>query len=349
MVMLTPNLRPEGGFVDAQHGYLLLGRCPEPVNQACETWVGVTDDGGRSWRAAVVPDLTFPQEPDVRSSNTSLIPLDADHAVVQQLAVVQQQDRRWRTADGGRTWTPVDPTVVETVDEIPDGAHVIYVALAGGAQPNALVVNMIRLDGSSAVLVARPTADHPLNDPGVFTWTPDGSAWITPQTINSYPAFFHSRDRGHSWQPVTLPDGLPAEGRTYVFVPASGTTVYVTDHEAFRVWRSNDSGATWEEVTVGFDSAGAPVGPWEQGLPDGRLVAYKPVPIGSGRTRLEPYVITPTGSTFEPIDLAAIRATMTTSSFSPKPTTGPRPPWGVSAPDGTWTPLPFGCTRIFCS
>ena len=180
---------------------------------------------------------------------------------------------------------------------------------------------------------------------GVLTWTPDGNAWITPDNYG-YPTVFRSRDRGRSWEPVALPDGLPVEGRAYAFVPASGTTVYVTDHEAFRVWRSNDGGTAWDEVDVGFDSAGAPVGPWEHGLPDGRLLAYKPVPTDSGGTRFEPHVITPTGSRFEPVDPASVRAAATTPAFAREPTTELRRPWGVSTPDGAWTPLPFGCTQI---
>jgi len=336
LVMPMPYIRPEGGFVDFQHGYLLLGQCPVPADQECQAWVGVTDDGGASWRTTMVPGLTFSQDRESQAAAAiSVIPLDADHAVV------EQRDRRWQTGDGGRSWTHVDPTIVETIDEIPQGAYV-YVTLAEGPQPSAMVVRMVRLDGTSAVLAARPTADHPLDYMGTLTWTPDGNAWITPNS-DGYPAFFRSQDRGRTWEQVALPDGLPVEGRTYRFIPASGATVYLTDHEAFRLWRSNDSGMTWEELTVGFDSAGAPVGPWEHGLPDGRFVASKPIPTDAG-TRFEQYVITPTGSTFEPFDHPSILAT--TAVFLREPTNKPRAPWGVWTPEGGWTPLPFGCTGL---
>ena len=50
---------PAPVFADADHGFLLLGRCPTTT---CETWVAATHDAGRTWDGAIVPGLTFPSE-----------------------------------------------------------------------------------------------------------------------------------------------------------------------------------------------------------------------------------------------------------------------------------------------
>jgi len=345
--LFLPAAGSNGEFADADHGYILLGRCPTDV---CEAWVAATDDGGRTWRAALVPDLTFPRDEGVTSPRASLIVLDATHAALESYDATPfggPAHHRWFTADGGRAWAEVPVIPVTTVDEIPSGGYAYAAFLDEPA--HTIAVRVIRADGSSAVTANPPRPGYP-----VSTFTnpidnaPDGSLWIHAGDPPNNDSVFRSNDRGRTWVELSWPDGLPDSGRRYDVEVASGTTVYVVDHGGFRVWRSRDAGQTWEELAVPFSDDGQDHGLGGVGRSDGRLILVHPLFDGTD-TRYEYFAITPTGSEFESADFEDYM-------HSDVPVVGrnidenlrPSNDIGVRAPDGSWTPLPFACQEPGC-
>jgi hypothetical protein len=331
---------PMPAFADADHGYLLLGRCPATT---CETWVASTRDAGRTWDGALVPGLTFPSDVG-RTPRGSLHALDATHAIIESYDTILggPAARRWYTSDGGRSWSEVPTTPVATVDEVPPGA------LAGTTTtaqlPQQIVVTVTRLDGTSAVLANPPRA------PGVASMlingvivAGDGSLWIQAGSDDDE-WLFVSRDRGRTWSRLSWPRGQPVKGHGYRFQPTDGRTLYVIDEGAFRLWRTTDAGAMWTELTVPYDNGGRDLGLVGTGQPDGRLVLHRPV-IDGDELSFEFYEVTPTGGSFERVAAAP--------TAGPTPRLGNRgtheePQYGLVQPDGSWTPLPFACRPGGC-
>jgi len=331
---------PAPVFADADHGYLLLGRCPTTT---CETWVAATHDAGRTWDGAMVPGLTFPSEAGA-TPRSSLHALDPTHAVIESYDAILggPAARRWYTSDGGRTWTQVPTTPVETVEEVPPGA------LAGTTTtaelPQRIVVTVTRLDGTSAVLANPPRA------PGVASIlidgvvvAGDGSLWIQAGSDDDQWLFF-SRDRGRTWSTLAWPPGQAVKGHGYRFEPTDGHTLYLVDEGAFRLWRSTDAGATWTELAVPYDNGGHDLALVAVGQPDGGLVLQKPV-IEGERVSFEYYAVTPAGPSFQPV--------ATAPAAGPAARLGNRgthemPEYGLDQPDGSWTPLPFDCRPGGC-
>ncbi len=335
--------RTEGTFMDADHGYLLLGRCPTEV---CETWVGATEDGGRSWRAAFVPGLTFPRDVGVTLPRADLIGLDAMHAAIETYETTPfdtPAHRRWYTSDGGRSWSEVPVMPVATVDEIPDG-HA-YAAFLD--TPHTVGVRIIRMDGSSALLANVPQS------PYVTSWlsnnlieAPDGSLWI--RAAGDGPgeqALYRTTDRGRSWSNVPWP-GQSEVGHGYRFHPGDGATVYLLDEGAFRTWRSNDAGATWSEIAVPFDNKDLDISFYGYSLPDGQLIVVEPMVEGD-RASARYWALAPTGRAFTPATDPPTPAPDVPVLSSKPGENRPTPEWGVTGMDGSWTPLPFPC-RVQC-
>ncbi len=331
---------PQADFVDADHGYLLLGRCPR---QTCEAWVGVTHDGGQSWHAAAVPGLPFEGGEPI---DARLITLDADRAIIEgfeNFAVTTVVDervasarppsgRRWYTSDGGRTWSPVRPDPVATLDEIPTGARAFATLSDGPSQ--RIVVRLVRLDGTSAVLGSTPTPSYRVVETEVVD-APDGSHWVVTRGTGTT-TVFRSQDRGRTWAPVPWPAGHPAEDHRYGFYAGDGVTVYLVDEGSFRAWRSRDAGGTWEPLVVPF-SAGIPdAGLSGMSLPDGRLLLYQPLNAL--------FVSTVTGSTFEPAD-PALAFTAQGRALVPSADGSV----AIAGADGSRLPLPFACLGGRCS
>jgi photosystem II stability/assembly factor-like uncharacterized protein len=331
----------DASFADAMHGYLVLGQCPTEV---CETWVGATDDAGRSWRAAIVPGLTFPRDNQVSAPRGRLLALDATHAVIEgyhDSPWGSPDHHRWYTSDGGRSWADVPVLPVATVDELPADGHAD--ADSVGDDAHTLVVRIIRHDGTSAVLAAPPQADYPISMLLMdIASAPDGSRWIQGGDIDRL-SIFVTRDRGRSWRELPLPAGTPVNGHGYHFFPTDGATLYLTDEGAFRAWRSTDAGQNWTELTVPFDNGGMDFGLNGFGLRDGRLVVVKPV-VDAQSVSVEYLAVTPTGSGFEPVESSILRSLTGRPTIVAQGTAMQRGgPYGVQAVDGTWTALPFPC------
>jgi hypothetical protein len=331
---------PAPAFADADHGYLLLGRCP---GATCETWVATTRDAGRTWDGAIVPGLTFPSEAG-GTPRGSLHALDSTHAIIESYDAILggPAARRWYTSDGGRSWSQVPTTPVATVEEVPPGALASTTTTA--ELPQQIVVTVTRIDGTSAVLANPPQA------PGVASMlingvlvAGDGSLWIQAGSDDDE-WLFVSRDRGRTWSRLPWPRGQPVKGHGYRFQPTDGRTLYVIDEGAFRLWRTTDTGATWTELTVPYDNGGRDLGLVGMGQPDGRLVLHKPV-IDGDTVSFEYYEVTPAGRAFERVEAAP--------TAGPTPRLGNRgthemPEYGLDHPDGSWTPLPFACRPGGC-
>jgi hypothetical protein len=346
----------DGQFADEHHGYVMLGRCP---TDNCETWVGATDDGGRSWRVAMVPGLTFAKPTTERPASGPrgrLIVLDATRVVIDGYHDTPGFDspdhHRWHTADGGRTWSSVAVTPIATVEEIPEHslATVDYDDshwAERGLIPGDFMVRIIRADGSSAVLATPPQLPR-LTQYGDVTAGPDGY-WLKGATDEG-PVIAHTRDHGRSWTQLPMPDAVPVRGHGYDIYPADLATIYLVDHGAFLAWRSTDGGAHWEQLKVPFDSGGMDFGLEGHALPDGRLVVIKPV-INGQDVRAEYLAITATGTTFEPVDPATLQAQLRNGvpqfGLQPGATDRAHAAVGVVTKDG-WIALPFPCSLDSC-
>jgi hypothetical protein len=332
---------PQADFLDIDHGYVLLGRCPAPT---CEAWAGVTHDGGQTWHTAILPGLRFSRDEGI---SARLIALDDQHAVLEgyensavvdvvppELATIRPPSgRRWYTSDGGHTWTRVAPDPVAAVDEIPVGAQVT--TALGADRHRQIVLRLIRLDGTSAVLAAPPTVPHNIEElDGILTTAPDGSYWVVARGEGTTTVVV-SRDRGRTWSALPWPAGHPAPGHRYDFYAGDGVTVYLADTGSFRVWRSSDAGATWEELTVPFSSGIPDTGLRAASLPDGRLLVFQPLNL---------LFVTTSGPTFEPAD-PALAFLPSGRVLAPSGDGTP----GLAGADGSWRPLPFACLGERCS
>ncbi len=333
-----------GAFADDEHGYILLGRCE---TEPCETWVGATADGGRTWHAALVPGLTFPGDVQVLMPRARLHVLGAQRAVLEGFDSQPfggPDHRRWHTADGGRTWVEAPVMPVETVDSIPEDSYV-YAAIPPDPQAPGHVLRIIRNDGSSAILATAP------GDLGVMPNVRhglDGSYWITGSV-----SAVRSLDQGRTWSVVPYPDGA-AEYSIEIY-PGDGTARYAIWSGMFRVWRSTDDGANWTELDVPFDNEGTEMSLSWNGSPTGELILYRFLLSGPEPLRghiLDYYRLSESGAGFERIDfdgdgwyssgpVPSVVAETPRAQFAGGP-------YGVLAVDGSWIPLPFPCRPENC-
>jgi len=332
---------PQPAFADPEHGYLLLGRCPTAT---CEAWVAATRDGGRSWSGAIVPGLTFPRDEGVTTPRATLYALDPTHAIIESYDSILggPPEQRWYTSDGGRSWSEVPTTPVVTVDEIPPSAH-------AGTTPSIeqrqqVVVTITRLDGTSAVLASPPQPpSHPTMLSGGVVTAGDGSLWIQAGDDDDT-WLFVSRDRGRNWSLLPLPAGAGVKGHGYRYEPTDGHAIYLIDDGAYRVWRTNDDGQRWAELTVPYDNGGQDLSLSATGQPDGQLVLFRPIANGAGFT-IELYAVTSTGTSFGRIADTQIHNPIPQLSSH---VSAQGPSWGLQHADGSWTPLPWVCRPKGC-
>ena len=65
---------------------------------------------------------------------------------------------------------------------------------------------------------------------------------------------YQSQDEGQSWQPMTLPPDIPANGIAHVDIRSDQPDIVYLAGEQIGIWRSRDSGKTWQKVTQGLEN-----------------------------------------------------------------------------------------------
>ncbi len=177
-----PGLGPIGSlnFADAEHGVarVSLGNSPAPDG------LFVTDDGGRSWRPAALPEATPTTSPAARGS------LDATALAVWsggQDGLVGGTEgaggRVDRTTDGGKAWVTV-------------------------WRPDAPVVQLTAFGTADAMAVTCSPADA---DCTLWRSADGGATW---KTVGTTPTVVSFSDPQHGWRlvPMAPPPGIPTGG-----------------------------------------------------------------------------------------------------------------------------------------
>ncbi|MCL4303463.1 MAG: hypothetical protein KJ077_47695 [Anaerolineae bacterium] len=65
---------------------------------------------------------------------------------------------------------------------------------------------------------------------------------------------YQSQDEGQSWQPMTLPADIPANGIAHVAIRPDQPDIVYLAGEPIGIWRSRDAGQTWQKVTQGLEN-----------------------------------------------------------------------------------------------
>lgn len=177
----------------------------------------------------------------------------------------------WRSEDLGTTWTH-SSAGLSYGDQDPALRSIWSLSasnssLFAGVEPAGLFKS---LDGGSTWTHVEGLTNHPTRP----TWQP-GAGGLILHTIVPHPSdpermwigisavgIFETRDGGLSWEPRNkgvradfMPDPDPITGQcVHKFAPAAGQaeTLYQQNHCG--VYRSDDAGANWEEITPGLPS-----------------------------------------------------------------------------------------------
>jgi hypothetical protein len=253
--LFLPATDPQIDFVDADHGFALVGAC---TGNLCPVELAVTVDGGRSWSVRRGPRDVVGHRLDGDVPGILRV-LDQSHVLVLEpfTSIVEY------SADAGATWR-VLPPAHGNLDEVPvDGAALtitspIYILSPGnpsGVDPNAARTVVYWADGSSGYLRHEP----PLGEAGIdgfATVSTDGRIWTA--SVDAFGLHgFVSADRGRTWTPLTVLAAGAARSGDLTFATVTGTVSYVEDMRAHRLWRSVDSGQHWQSLSLPF----APTGP----------------------------------------------------------------------------------------
>lgn len=319
--------QPQVYFVDADHGFALASSCPAAAT-VCGVWLANTSDGGRSWQAHQVPDLTYPNAGEGADPRVSLRVLDASRATLDGY----DGDRRWFTTDAGATWTQPSPRPDGVVDSIPVNGLAQVESNAGA--PIGIVV--LLPDGRSARLATPPVAPLTESMTDVTVGT-DGSAWVEGSD-DDRSWLFVSRDRGRSWKQVPLPAELAEPGRphrtTGRLAVYDGRTAFLVDAYGYRLWRTADDGRHWEPLTVPVTKPSEDVGLMASPEADGGLTIFD-ILTGQG------YTLKGNGDRFVPVIAAEVRPSTRIGArfLAGSGESGREPPYFHSPDRRTWTEL----------
>ena len=250
-----PSLAPmQATFTDAEHGYLVMLRCPAGKVEECTSDLSVTDDGGHSWSRRGLPGaalattigmgglfvfddggLVFDQPEGYVSTGSEAMPMpspgpDGEMSFDVTTMPGYRPARRWVSRNGGQTWHEVSRTAKGTVSEAAVDSllffpeHNLFAPMAIDPSTDPSVVfeqlnppaEVLRPDGTSARLKNAPKG-------GSF----------------SSHAVVHARD-GSIWVVGFSPSGPVA--------PPTGSGEFEFPGTVIRV--SRDRGRTWHAVTA---------------------------------------------------------------------------------------------------
>lgn len=251
-----------GRFVDREHGFVLLMRCPystlnrfEVVDprfqKPCVNVLLSSSDGGVTFDEHAVPAMT----PDL-ATDTRLYVFDATHVAVAQTATTLTDnsgrsrdvpEARWVSSDGGTTWHRADVRPGAPVSTIPaDGQF----------------IGFDRLDGVAQVLTPDGIM-HPLAETQAMQATVYEARWMVSAAGGAY--FLYdgpvaedpvanaglkvSHDAGRTWQSIRMPSGvyyprvIGYDGHWLYAIAQVGT-----DDIDGTVVASDDGGRTWQRM-----------------------------------------------------------------------------------------------------
>ena len=243
---------------------------------ACAGGVWKTTDGGVYWEN--VSDGFFHT-----SAVGALAVAEADHNVVYAgmgeagiRGDVSYGDGVYKSTDAGKTWRHLgldDTRHISRIRVHPSDPDVVYVVALGHAfGPNDQRGVFRSTDGGKSwerVLFVSETAGaadlslDPANPRILYAaiWEAQRTPW---SLVSGGPGsgIYKSTDGGDSWQELTGNPGLPkgVKGRIGVAVsPAKQGRVWATvEAEEAALFRSDDAGATWENVSDNQDIQGRP-------------------------------------------------------------------------------------------
>ena len=248
--------------VDGDHAYLAVSRATSDEDLASTTAVFATADGGRTWTESAVFTTSAPA--------ARLSFADASHGwlLLGPVFTGPGQPVTWlyRTSDGGLRWSPaatVAPPGNYGTNSMCQPLNLTLLTAATGwvtigcrGEPEFLVSH----DGGGS------WAAQPLPLPAGTLGTVGGPASLTgPQFVGptgfltvappppGTPSLLGSRDRGQSWQPLTLPSGAGQYPQVKFFTSADGVLVTAGPQGALgRVFYATaDGGRSWTPVPQG--------------------------------------------------------------------------------------------------
>ncbi len=160
--------------------------------------------------------------------------------------------------DGGTTWNAVLPQYwVTDIEYDPTNSSTVYAA-GYATIPGTLT-------GQSAI--------YKSSDAGA-TWQQISNQWITsiavdpvapnllygvPGASTSPPFIYSSTDSGVTWSPLPVPSGMTITPTSLLISPANSNRIYAFGGIYNGIWRSDDAGQTWSNVTSNLQDAG--IGP----------------------------------------------------------------------------------------
>jgi len=287
-----PGITWQGGFADADRGYLMMALCPKGQDEDCHVRVLATMDGG-----ATFTERTPPPMDRLNISTSSLWVFGPDALVFEARPTASFPVQRWASADGGRTWREVAAAPAGPVDHIPVGAKLV--------QPTGGATVVLTADGTAYTLSTKPRgAELRVSFSGLAT-TYEGAHFLE----NDAGDLLVSTDRGASWQVADTRGhkGVRAIGglgdHVYGVLATIGDRRFGRALTPPDMYVSGDRGRTWrtvrwpqltlmtggvDEEKYGVDTARASMAI----LPDGGLL------LADG---LRVWRLRPGGDAFEPV------------------------------------------------
>ena len=220
------------------------------------TWKNVTD--GQLKSSSVGAVAVAPSNPDIVYIGMGETQLRGN---------IMQGDGVYRTTDGGKKWTHLgldDTQAIARIRVHPTNPEIVYVAALGHPYgPNETRGVYRTKDGGKTwqrILYKNDRAGavdltlDPNNPNNMFAAIWDANR--TPWSLSSggpLSGLYKSTDGGDDWTEITTAPGLPTGviGKIGVVIsPADGKRVYaIVENENGGVYRSDDSGATWKQVS----------------------------------------------------------------------------------------------------
>jgi photosystem II stability/assembly factor-like uncharacterized protein len=236
-------------FVDARDGFSMRNVCVVDNSPSCDSTLMVTTDGGDHWTPGTLPSSIAHRAGGLA---TQLWAFDAKHLAVSNTGAAGE-DPRWFSEDAGRHWRQVPAKASQTVAAIPPGSIMRWVCVPDHAGCTPGIDVLLPDSGRGATLAAEiqfndpePAADRPV----------DGAWWVWGQDLKTGKlALASSRDDGHTWQTVPMPNPPQPNGFGFTVVSSGGVLYGLAMGNLpnvkmglLAIYRSVDHGQTWQQT-----------------------------------------------------------------------------------------------------